>query len=323
MKRKRAVGAERRPPHDAYPVRTVARLTGLSPDLIRAWEKRYGVVAPVRGPRGARLYRADEVAHLRLLAALVSRGRAIGDIARLDRASLQAMVAETETSAAVGKAAAASGAGEQVIANALEALARFDELELERLLGEALVGMGSATFLRQVAIPFLEIIGSRWSEGRLSIAEEHLVSGMLRSLFSSLNRVRPQQRTTAILLATPSGERHELGLMIVALMFLEAGLGVCYLGADSPAEEIARAAASTAVLAVGLSVVHRRNRERSVQELKRLERSLSKDVELWLGGADASAVASALGRSRALVVQRPEDVEAQIRRLRELSATRT
>ncbi len=75
-------------PHDAYPLRTVAAMTGLTPDLIRAWEKRYAVVAPVRGARGARLYSAADVTHLRLLARVVGGGRAIGDVAALAAAEL-------------------------------------------------------------------------------------------------------------------------------------------------------------------------------------------------------------------------------------------
>jgi hypothetical protein len=78
--------------HDVWPVKTVARMTGLTADVIRAWEKRYGVVAPQRGPRGARLYTAVDIARLRLLGQAVSAGRAIGDVAALDPQTLQQMV---------------------------------------------------------------------------------------------------------------------------------------------------------------------------------------------------------------------------------------
>ena len=81
--------------HDAYPLRTVAAMTGLTPDLIRAWEKRYAVVAPIRGARGARLYTAGDIAHLRLLARVVGAGRAIGDVAALRPAELEKLVAQT------------------------------------------------------------------------------------------------------------------------------------------------------------------------------------------------------------------------------------
>ena len=78
--------------HDAYPLRTVTVMTGLSADLIRAWEKRHQVVTPVRGPRGARLYSAADIEHLQLLARAVGGGRAIGDVAEIGRASCRERV---------------------------------------------------------------------------------------------------------------------------------------------------------------------------------------------------------------------------------------
>src|SRR5512143_1122569 len=85
--------AAKKVPHEAYPLRTVSATTGLSPDLIRAWERRYGVVSPRRGARGARLYSSADVAHLRLLARVVGAGRAIGDVAGLDRTQLEHLAA--------------------------------------------------------------------------------------------------------------------------------------------------------------------------------------------------------------------------------------
>ena len=82
-------------PHDAYPLSTVTVMTGLSPDLIRAWERRYAVVAPIRGARGARLYSAADISHLRLLARAVGAGRAIGDVAGLSPAQLQRLEGAT------------------------------------------------------------------------------------------------------------------------------------------------------------------------------------------------------------------------------------
>src|SRR5512145_357632 len=123
--------------HDTLPLRTVSRLTGLSADIIRAWEKRYAVVAPKRGPRGARLYTRADVAHLSLLRRVTAAGRAIGDVAKLGRAEL-------------------------------DALERFDFAALDRALASALIGLGTRAFRRLVAEPLLDEVGQRWSDGRLS-----------------------------------------------------------------------------------------------------------------------------------------------------------
>jgi DNA-binding transcriptional MerR regulator len=142
---------ERRP-HEAYPVRTVARLTGLSPDIIRAWEKRYRVVAPMRGPRGARLYTADDVRHLRLLGQVVASGRAIGDVAELGAAALAALLTTTLDATAPPPGAGTPGEStEKAVAEALAAIERFDAAAVERRLGDALIAFGDRLGGRAVA----------------------------------------------------------------------------------------------------------------------------------------------------------------------------
>lgn len=309
--------AERKPTHDAYPVRTVARMTGLSPDLIRAWEKRYGVVTPVRGPRGSRLYSADDVAHLRLLARVVGAGRAIGDVARLERGSLQALVAGARASSTVVGSAAA------LLARLIGSLEHFDIMRLDRQLADALLALGTRDFVREIAAPLLEEVGVRQADGRLSIADEHLMSGLMRNLLSGLVRSRTVPEGPAIVLATPSGERHEFGLLLVSLLMLDAGLTVFYLGADLPADQIVHAARRARVAAVGLGLVNAANRARAVAEIRAVEHALSPAVELWTGGRDAAAAIAEIGRSRALVLDDVDLLEHELARFRALPLERT
>jgi DNA-binding transcriptional MerR regulator/methylmalonyl-CoA mutase cobalamin-binding subunit len=305
--------AARAPAPLGYPLRTVARLTGLTPDLIRAWERRYQVVRPARGPRGARLYDAGDIELLRLLATLVAHGRAIGDIARLDRDTLTAMVAPAPEDAAGRDPDSAADA--LAVERILTAAAQFDTTRAESLLGEALVGLGATAFVRRIGLPLLDEVGQRWSRGTLSVAEEHMLSAMLRSLTAGLGRMRMARGAPAILLATPSGERHELGLSLVALLCGEASLPVVYLGADVPAADIVRAAEETGVAVVGLSVVHADALADAVTSLRLLDAKLAGDVEIWLGGAGAAAVARRLPRSRARVLHDLATTEAAIQRL--------
>jgi DNA-binding transcriptional MerR regulator/methylmalonyl-CoA mutase cobalamin-binding subunit len=296
--------------HDAYPVRTVARLTGLSPDLIRAWEKRYGVVAPIRGPRGARLYTTDDVAHLRLLARVVGTGRAIGDIAQLDRPALEALTGTAQ-------AAEPSSGDQLMVARMLDIVGSGDAAALDRQLSEALVALGGRRFVRQLAAPLLTEVGDRWSTGRLSIADEHLLSGTMRGLLVSLIRFREKASgAPTVLLATPSGERHELGLLLVALLTVDAGLGLHYLGPDLPAAEIATAARRADVAVVGLSLVNSSSTDDAVEQVHSVERSLSRHTELWLGGRSSAAVAHKLGATRAVVFDELARVETELARVR-------
>lgn len=290
-------------------MKTVARLTGLSADVIRAWERRYGVVSPVRGPRGARLYTEDDVRRLRLLGRATAAGRAIGDIVRLDQASLEALASELEpTPTAQGY--------EALSRRVLDALSRGAADAVDRELAEALVALGGRRFVRELAAPLLTEIGDRWSRGQLSVADEHLLSAALRSLLSSLIRWRERTARPTVLLATPSGERHELGLMLVGLLCVDLGLGLHYLGADLPAAEIVGAARKAGVSVIGLGLVGEANRDRAISEVRVVERTSPRDVELWLGGRNAAAIAQALQPTRAQVLDELALVESELTRVR-------
>ncbi len=301
--------------HDALPVRTVARMTGLTADVIRVWEKRYGVVRPLRGPRGARLYCAGDVDRLRLLARVVEAGRAIGDVAALDRASLERLAGARPAAAGAPAVPAERSGVPVVIDRVLDAMDRFDAAEIERILTDALLAMGSAAFTRELLGPLLHRVGDLWNDGRLSVGEEHLVSAVVRNLLTGLLRGRRTGGRPTILLATPSGERHEFGLLLAALVILEAGVGVSYLGIDLPAADVVAAVQRTQVSILGMSLVNGENRARTVAEIQAITQRLPRDVTLWLGGPEAPVVSRALTHPRTLVVDRLDAIDREVAQL--------
>jgi methylmalonyl-CoA mutase cobalamin-binding subunit/DNA-binding transcriptional MerR regulator len=311
---KRATVHQRPPAHDAFPLRTVAATTGLTPDLIRAWEKRYAVVAPIRGARGARLYSGADIAHLRLLARVVGAGRAIGDVAALSRAELAKLALQPAPNGQGAESRGAPAPREELVNRVLDRLERFDHAAVTRLLGDAVVGLGMRRFVHLVVLPLVHQVGARWADRELSIAEEHLLTGMLRNLLGSLMHGRAG-RGRPLVLATPSGERHEIGLLLVALLARETGIDVAYLGVDLPAADIATAAASARARVVGLSVVAGKNRTRACGEVAAIQAALPADVELWLGGADAGNVAAGVKGFRGLVLDDLQATEAELTRL--------
>lgn len=309
-----AARSPRTPAHDAFPLRTVAGLTGLTPDLIRAWERRYGVVAPVRGARGARLYSSADIAHLRLLARVVGAGRAIGDVAALSRSALEQLATQPPSSGEAAENLRARSPREELITRVVERLASFDEAAITRLLGDAVVGLGVGTFVHEVVVPLARRIGTEWTDGERSIAEEHFLTGMLRNLLGGL--VHGRGRTgRPIVLATPAGERHEIGLLSVALLATDAGMNVVYLGVDLPAADVATTAVRSRGGVVGLSIVAAGNRARATREVEALQAALPRECELWLGGADAAAVASGVGSFRGLVLDTLPAAETEVARV--------
>jgi len=311
---KRATANQRTPAHDAFPLRTVAAMTGLTPDLIRAWEKRYAVVAPIRGARGARLYSSADIAHLRLLARVVGAGRAIGDVATLTLAELGRLAVQPAPDGQGVEGRGAPAPREDFVSRVLERLERFDHAAVTRLLGDAVIGLGVRRFVYQVVLPLVHHVGSLWADGELSIAEEHLLTGMLRNLLASLAQGRGGHGRPLVL-ATPAGERHEIGLLLVALLARDAGVDVVYLGVDLPATDIVTAAASARARVVGLSVVAGKNRARACVEVAAIQAALPAEVELWLGGADAANVAAGVKGFRGLLLDGLEATEAELSRI--------
>ncbi len=307
--------------HDAYPLKTVSRLTGLSPDIIRAWEKRYGVVSPVRGARGARLYDRREIDHLRLLARVVKGGRAIGDIAKLDHEQLEVLAAQADESPAVDAFETAATGG-SLVERALEAVESYDEASLNTVLADCIAFFGPERFVKDVCAPLVTTVGERWHEGKLSIAQEHMATAAVSRILHTAISSRSAAREPRVLLATPSGEQHEAGLLMASLILHEQGLGVVYLGRDLPAEEICAAAESMQVAAVGLSITAVQKGSDIVRDISAIQRALPVTTELWLGGDGVAEIADELRSARTYVFSDLDALKSRAVRLVEASMDR-
>jgi DNA-binding transcriptional MerR regulator/methylmalonyl-CoA mutase cobalamin-binding subunit len=269
----------RRALSQSYSVGAVVRMTGLSEHVLRAWERRHGAIVPKRSAGGTRLYSAEDVARLRLLAAAAADGAPIRELASLSDEDLAARAARP-----------APPKGPRLAA-LFEAVGQLEVTELERQLGLQLAALGVLPFLETIAVPFLRELGARWERGELQPFSEHAASAVLRGVLTRAQRVVSSRGASCLVLATPTGERHELGILIVALCAQERGVRVVYLGPDLPAEEIARAALDARAQAVGLGIVAL-DPTTAGREVRAVRRRLPDAVELWLGGAGAGRLAS-------------------------------
>lgn len=260
------------------------------------------------------MYSAADIAHLRLLARVVGAGRAIGDVAALSLAELEKLAVQSAPNGHEAESQRAHVPREDFVRYVLERLERFDHATVSRLLGDAVVGLGVRRFVYEVVLPLVHRVGTRWADGELSIAEEHLLTGMLRNLLAGLTHGRAGHGGPLVL-ATPAGERHEIGLLLVALLARDAGVDVVYLGVDLPAANIVDAARRVHARTVGLSVVAGKNRPRACVELAAIQAALPGNLELWLGGADAGNVAAGVRAFRGLVLEDLEATEAELTRI--------
>jgi DNA-binding transcriptional MerR regulator len=256
-------------------MRAVARLTGLSPDVIRAWERRYAAVEPTRTPGGTRRYGENDVARLRLLAEATRAGHAIGSVARLPIDELKRLAGDGATTPPAP------------LTPVLDALRELDAARAEEIAARQLAALGPARFARDFALPLAHAVGDAWAQRKLCIASEHLGTALLRTLLGAQLRPAPiAQRGPTIVFATLPDERHELGTLCAALVAAGAGCNPVYLGPDLPVDEIVAAARLARAAAVALSVVAQAPAEAG-RALRALRRGLASGVAVLVGGPGA------------------------------------
>lgn len=301
-----------------HPIGVAAERAGISPDLIRAWERRYGVVEPGRDEAGRRVYTSADIARLRLLARATEGGRSIGQVADLEQAALDELVREDEAARRADAPPTVVPEGvAQVVEAALGHARALDAAALEALLLRAASLHGVPLLLRGVLAPLFRAVGDLWHEGSLTPSQEHLASATVRGVLARVLAGVPVAADAPMLLVTtPAGERHEIGALLAAAAATVEGWRVTYLGTDLPAADIAAAARETRARAVAVSAVYAPGPEALVDELRALRASLPRDVALVLGGAAAADASEGIEREGVAV---PGDLDAFQAHLRALA----
>jgi methanogenic corrinoid protein MtbC1 len=247
-------------------------------------------VVPERSERG-RQYATEDIERLILLSQLVQKGHAIGGIASRSDEELRGLLTQQP-----GQAAPAPAPSAEMVAPILEAVERFNTMGATFELSRLAALLSPRDLVYQVVIPLMREVGIRWHNGTLAIAQEHLVSQMLRTLLGSMMRLfRPANPAMKMVLATPAGESHEFGILAAAMLASLAGVEPVYLGSNLPAREIADAARRTSASVVTLSVTF--PSENTQEELNEIAAAIPEGVELWVGGAGTTDLDfSELGR---------------------------
>jgi len=297
-------------------IEVVAQRAGLSQHLIRIWERRYAVVQPVRTESNRRLYSEADVTRLALLNRAVHVGHRIGDIATLSTPKLEQLVGKD-----FSKPGLARGKGNGTIPNfvelALSAIVQFDSEELGAILSHAEVDLGQARVLDQVVMPLMEKIGEMWKDGDIRVAHEHMATAVIRNHVGAfLASMRYPANAPSIVVATPAGQLHEVGALVVAVAAALEGWRPVYLGPNLPADEIAGAVQNSSARAVALSLVFPSDDPKLPAELNRLRRLLSDEVSLLIGGRAAETYKDAIDSIHAFRMTDIGGFRRQLDRLR-------
>jgi MerR family transcriptional regulator, light-induced transcriptional regulator len=269
----------------------LSQATGVPVDTLRTWERRYGFPSPIVRTEGShRRYPAETITTVQLIVRALERGHRASEVVGRDAHWLRRLIDTSEQSLEPQRKA-------ELLVREWVRLTR--DLNGDALTAEfhrCLAEMPAVDFLERCMGPFLVEVGARWERGELCIYEEHLASERAREFLSSQWRRladRPRSPTRpSVILATPSGERHVLGLHMAAWAVARAGAYVGFLGADTPMAEVALAVKHHGAQGVVLSVAAGYQGELAPQVLD-LTRRLSPRVSIAVGGAGTGKVALA------------------------------
>lgn len=268
-----------------FSIGELAERTGINPDTIRVWERRYGRPRPMRLPSGHRRYEESELSHLRRVAEALARGHRPSKLLRLDPSELDGLLAESEK--------ASSNASGLDVSKVFDAIRGFRRDLLRDELLRRYDEHSPIEFLEEILSPITRMVGRQWANGELAVRHEHFLSetieDVLRALRLSLEQRQrlPDVPERTVLLATLSGERHNLGLQMVALTCTVCGLKVHNLGVETPVVEIEESMRETSARMLALSVSLATGGIATDRQIRRLRATLPIETQIFVGGSGA------------------------------------
>ena len=261
----------------------LSKQTGVSADVLRSWERRYGLLTPQRTAGGFRLYSDADVVRVRSMTALIAVGIPASEAAR--------QVIETRDGAPIGGARRDETPLQEVCAALHDAFRSFDELALEAAIDLVHSRLDLDTAIRDVFLPALRTLGDDWEAGRVSVAQEHFSVNVLRGRLMGLARGWDHGFGPRALLACPPSEYHDVSLILFGLALRRRGWRITLLGADTPIGEVVRVRTN---LSPQLTVLYAANWADHASLVPELSGSASSSFSL--AGTTAGSMAAATGR---------------------------
>ena len=245
-----------------------ARRVGVTPELLRAWEQRYGLLRPVRTQGGFRLYREEDAER----------------VARMRRGLEEGLSAAEAARAALETPPSADHLLDDARARLMSAIEAYDEAGVQAALDDGLAAFGLEAFVRDLILPTLTAVGRGWEQGSVEISQEHFASNLIRGRLLSLARLWGRGSGPLALLACAPSEQHDITLLAFGLILRSYGWRILFLGADTPLSTIQDAARTTAPAVIVLVTFDTALVEAEGTALRRLARI----APLFLSGPGAS-----------------------------------
>ena len=282
-------------------IRVAAAQTGLTAHVIRAWQKRYHLLDPARSKGGHRLYSAADVQRLTLVAQATRLGHSISSVAQVPDAELRHMLAAAAAAQtppvpqqaqdpSVSAPSSAQAKADDLKAEIMAALERIDTRAIDEILERGDIALGWQGLLQQVIAPTAVAIGDGWRAGTLMATHEHLFTATVRKFLGSFYLQHSRtENAPRIVIATPQGQVHELGAMLVAATAENVGWDATYLGPNLPITDIIGAAVRRQAKVIALSIIYPLDDPALHYRLKQMKRLLPAGLHLMVGGSGAYA----------------------------------
>jgi DNA-binding transcriptional MerR regulator/methylmalonyl-CoA mutase cobalamin-binding subunit len=266
-----------------YPINVVAKLTGLSSHLIRAWEKRYSAIEPSRTDTNRRVYTEDAIEKLKLLKLLTSKGYAIGNIASLNVSRLKEMLGQPELLHHLPNVEPKHEG--DIITRCIRAIEEYDPQKLETELVKSSMQFTSLEIFDKVITPLMHKIGDLWRAGKMRPAHEHLAIETIKKLLRGMQATFSiHVAAPIIVICSPINQLHDLGAFISSYAAASEGWRTVFLGSNLPAEDIAAASLRLNAKAVALSIIYPDDDPSLSSDIQKLGILLPKNIRLIFGG---------------------------------------
>jgi DNA-binding transcriptional MerR regulator len=299
-----------------YPIRTVAKLTGVSLDTLRAWERRYSAVTPERGARG-RLYGEVEIQRLTLLRDAVECGHAIGQIAGMEDSHLRELIERSSGgSADMRRRSPLRESSEGTWVPILSAVERFESAEVSQELGRLSALLSSRDLIFQVILPLVRAVAEGLNSGHYTLAQERFLAVAARNLLGTLlHQSASHSRHPHLLLATQEDDFDELGILTAAVLAADRSLTNLYLGPSLPAQEILLAVERRSPRVVLLGISRRSPAPATLRDVRHIAAGLPPQVEFWVLGEGIVKLPRQTLEGRIVLLDELEGLELHLARL--------
>ena len=271
---------------NTHRIHRVAKLTGLSRDVIRVWERRFDLLKPTRGANRYRNYSDEDVALLRYLKQQLDAGESIGDLARVGREELI-----NRLRAAAPRTTVVDNTFDRLLRELLSALEPLDRVMFEKRLNGAVAVVPFEEALHGILLPLQERVGHLWHSGRIDIAVEHYVTGQIKQkLYAAMNQLPVAEFGSTVVVACPPGEEHDLAALAVAYRCRVRGCRVYYLGANVPVLSLSKLCREVAPDLTILSITIALPNPLATDLIQALIRDVAPVSKVLAGGRGAEAM---------------------------------